>query len=223
MRKYTEADFQDMVDFFDQMAQTPWLRNIHKQLVDLVINQKRTPGQDLRVLDVGCGTGRLVQLIAPHASFAIGMDFSKEMINRAHELISRQSTLGHVGFIQGDVEAIPFSKNSFDLCLATCLIFLLPEPQHSLAEVCRILNQNGTLAMLNPSPALTESSASAYIKQNNLSREEAMFLLKWTNVAQRKKRILPEEWEQQLWTAGFKDVVHQAVLDGLGLITIGHK
>lgn len=225
MRKYTEADFQDMVDFFDQMAQTPWLRGIHIELVERLTQQYQEliAAQKLRALDAGCGTGRLLQLLAKHTAFAVGMDFSKDMINRAQTLITNELEYPQLGFIHGDVEAIPLANNSFHLCIATCLIFLLPEPKHALAEINRILMPDGSIAMLNPSIELTEASAKAYIAKHGLSDEEAMFLLKWTNVAERKRRISQEEWEQLLLTTGFRNIVHHPVLKGLGLITMAKK
>lgn len=225
MRKYTEADFQNMVDFFDEMAQTPWLSQIHNELVTVLLREgiEMEQAEKPRLIDVGCGTGRLIQKLAPHTALAVGMDFSIEMVQRAQALMSNNRQFAHICFLQGDVEAIPFPNESFNIGLATCLIFLMPEPKVALREINRVLEIHGLMAMLNPSSRLNDATAEAFIVRNQLADQEAMFLRKWANVAQRKNRLTADDWEIIVLESGFSVVWHEPVLDDLGLLTFARK
>lgn len=90
-----------------------------------------------RVLELGCGTGRLLARI--HAPVRIGVDISPAMLARA-----RQRGLAVVA---GDAEALPFADRSFDAVLAPRGLFRYLDYERAFRECARVLAPGGRLAV----------------------------------------------------------------------------
>lgn len=99
----------------------------------------------LNVLDIGCGTGDFLRLIAPIVSpgKAVGLDLSETMIAEA----TRRSTeeLGNLSFRVGSALDLPFQAGTFDRVTATQLLLHVPDPWKALAEMKRVLAPSGML------------------------------------------------------------------------------
>src|SRR6201985_3307252 len=66
-----------------------------------------------RLLDIGTGTGRLLEVLAPKVERAVGIDQSREMLALARAHLARVG-LDNVEIRQADMYALPFEANSFD-------------------------------------------------------------------------------------------------------------
>jgi SAM-dependent methyltransferase len=73
------------------------------------------------------------------------------MIARAGREAARRG-LGHVRFLEGDVDALPFPDNRFDLCLAYNSLHCFANPEQAVSELTRVLRPGG---MLRGSTVLT--------------------------------------------------------------------
>jgi SAM-dependent methyltransferase len=102
-----------------------------------------------RVLDVGCGTGDFLGLLAPLASpgDAVGIDLSETMIAEACARSATGSSAANIAFQIGDVQALPFEAGSFDRVLATQVLLHVPRPAVALGEMTRVLARGGRLAI----------------------------------------------------------------------------
>jgi ubiquinone/menaquinone biosynthesis C-methylase UbiE len=92
-----------------------------------------------RVLDVPCGTGRLVRSLACHIPHLVGADVSRDMINlsRQHPNVNEPS-VGHLEYVQCDAKYLPFHSNSFDLVMSgRFLHHLYHLPQAERIQVMR--------------------------------------------------------------------------------------
>jgi ubiquinone/menaquinone biosynthesis C-methylase UbiE len=210
------TDFDDLVDFFDAMAQTKWLRAIHDQLKNL-----SGDWSNKTVLDIGCGTGRLLERGITVASELIGVDLSKEMVEKSRLLLTdgvAKSTL----FV-GDAYQLPLEDNQVDVALSTCVMFLLPEPQKGLIEMARVVKTGGVAAMLNPSPVMCPESAVKYAELYHMSGFERESLLAWSNVSTKRHRYSDQELNKLLTGLEMTKVQHTSVLDGLATITVAVK
>jgi len=99
----------------------------------------RHAGHIHRVLDVPCGTGRLVRSLARHIPHLVGADVSRDMINlsRQHLNVNEQS-VGHLEYVQCDAKYLPFHSNSFDLVVSgRFLHHLYHLPQAERMQVVR--------------------------------------------------------------------------------------
>ncbi|MDM5316598.1 methyltransferase domain-containing protein [Fictibacillus sp. b24] len=211
-------EFDELVSFFDAMARTTWLKEIHDTL-------KETTGSwvEKEVLDVGCGTGRLLLRGAEDAKKLVGVDLSSEMVKASIQQFFYHELSGKSEFVVADAEDLPFKDETFDLALSTCVMFLLPDPANGIREVNRILKQDGMIAMLNPSEKMSQETAASYGKEQGISGFERTALLKWSNVSTRRHRYTEDEMTALLQNLRFTEIKHKEVLGGLALITTAKK
>jgi ubiquinone/menaquinone biosynthesis C-methylase UbiE len=87
-----------------------------------------------RVLDVGCGAGDFLRLLAPLVSpgDAVGIDLSETMIAEACARSAVGPSTANIAFQIGDVQALPFEAGSFDRVLAAQVLLHVPEPAVAL-------------------------------------------------------------------------------------------
>jgi SAM-dependent methyltransferase len=99
-----------------------------------------------RVLEVGCGPGRLSMRLARRYGLAVtGLDIDPAMIGRARANADRAGTGGGLGpsFLVGDVASLPFPDGSFDLVVSTLSMHHWAEQAVGLAEIGRVLCPGG--------------------------------------------------------------------------------
>src|SRR5438874_7636610 len=104
-----------------------------------------SPG--LNVLDVGCGTGDFLRLLAPIVSpgMAVGLDLSETMIAEATR--RAKDSFKNLSFRVGNALELPFPPQSFDRVLATQVLLHIPDPWTALAEMKRVLTPTGLLCI----------------------------------------------------------------------------
>jgi ubiquinone/menaquinone biosynthesis C-methylase UbiE len=106
---------------------------------------KLRPG--LRVLDVGCGTGDHVRIMAPLVApgSAVGVDLSAALIACAQ----RRAAPGqaNVHFQVGDAGELPFTDGAFDRVVASQVLLHLADPWRAVAEMRRVLRPGGLLSI----------------------------------------------------------------------------
>lgn len=101
----------------------------------------------LNVLDVGCGTGDFLQLLAPFVcpGKAIGLDLSETMITVARQRSAEN--IDNLSFRLGSVLELPFQAGIFDRILATQLLLHVPDPLKALSEMKRVLAASGIISI----------------------------------------------------------------------------
>jgi SAM-dependent methyltransferase len=102
-----------------------------------------------RVLDLGCGFGRVALALAPHAAQVTGVDVSAAMVEQARE---RAAGAANLDFQRVDGRTLPFAPASFDLVLAVDswpFIVRAGLAEAQAAEVARVLRPGGDLLVLN--------------------------------------------------------------------------
>jgi ubiquinone/menaquinone biosynthesis C-methylase UbiE len=100
-----------------------------------------------KVLDVGCGTGRLLrELVDRYQVKPVGLDRSSEMIREARQLLGRSAEL-HVGA----AEAMPLSSASVERAVMTMVVHHLDRPA-AFREINRVLGRGGLLAVSSTDP-----------------------------------------------------------------------
>lgn len=98
------------------------------------------------VLDVGCGTGRIVQFLNQNGYKAIGIDSAKEAVIAARKYNT------HDTIIQSPASKLPFKKSAFDLVISISVIehMTLADAHVFLTEARRVLCKNGYLFLITP-------------------------------------------------------------------------
>lgn len=98
------------------------------------------------VLDCGCGPGILTRQVAGRGYRVLGMDPSRAMLERASG--TRDSGQRPVvGYLQGDVERLPFPDACLDAVVCLGVVTHLRSAHRSLGEIARVLKPGGTLVL----------------------------------------------------------------------------
>ena len=97
-------------------------------------------GENLDVLEIGCGTGKNTEFLQTKAKRLIGADFSTEMLEQA----KRKITAENVEFRQMDLrEKWDFAENSFDLITCSLALEHIENIEFVFAEAHRVLRTGG--------------------------------------------------------------------------------
>ena len=100
-----------------------------------------------RLLDIGTGTGRMLELLAPLATDALGIDRSPDMLRLARSKLAHGSHA--VRLMQADAGAVPVEDASIDTLIIHQVLHYLPSPDQVLAEVGRILAKQGCVLIVD--------------------------------------------------------------------------
>jgi ubiquinone/menaquinone biosynthesis C-methylase UbiE len=103
------------------------------------------------MLDIGCGTGALLQMIKEKRKDArlFGVDLSEQMIQVAKAKLGEKADLR-----VSDAEKLPFPNEAFDLVMCTFSFHHYPNPGAVLLEVRRVLAASGRLILADPTTAI---------------------------------------------------------------------
>jgi SAM-dependent methyltransferase len=95
-----------------------------------------------RALDVGCGTGTMSLALAQRGATTVGVDTSEPYLEGARRLRSHPN----VTYELGDACDLPYPDDSFDVCVSTLVIDVIPEPELAAAEMRRVTRPGGVVA-----------------------------------------------------------------------------
>ena len=143
----------------------------------------------MRILDVGCGGGAAIEEM-----LALSKDSRIDGVDYANESV--QSTLEHnkkyagdrVNAVAGDVAALPFEDEAYDLITAVETVYFWPQVQKGISEIYRVLKNGGIAAII--------------CEAND---PEALKLQGWPKIDGHFKVYRPEELIALLKEAGFEN------------------
>ncbi|NIJ06461.1 ArsR family transcriptional regulator [Sphingomonas vulcanisoli] len=101
-----------------------------------------------RLIDIGTGTGRMIELLGAEADGAVGIDRSPEMLRLARAKISAAG-LAHVELRQGDMYALPIENGAGDTVLLHQVLHYAQAPASAIAEAARLLGPDGRLLIVD--------------------------------------------------------------------------
>ena len=100
-----------------------------------------------RVLDVGCGEGRLMKAIAASGGRPLGVDISRSLLEKAVE---------HGPVVQGDLPSLEWCADDvFDAAVISLVLEHIPDHRLLLAELARVVHGGGHLALVMNHPIYT--------------------------------------------------------------------
>ncbi len=149
--------------FRDNAARWAQIRSLHvdEAEVESALRQVLADRPIADLLDVGTGTGRLLQILGPFAERAEGVDMSREMLAIARSNIEAAG-LCHCGVRQADMYRLPFADRSFDVVTIHQVLHFAESPGVAVAEAARVLRPGGRLALVDFAPHELESLRSEH-------------------------------------------------------------
>jgi SAM-dependent methyltransferase len=127
---------------------------------------KRTAGELIRellgegpgrCLDLGCGTGVFVPLLAELGWTLVGVDVSEDQLRLARERFGGVTE----ALVQADARSLPFGDGSFDAVVAALVHTDIDEYDRALVEAARVLRSGGRLVHVGTHPCFVSPVARA--------------------------------------------------------------
>ncbi|KAA5599865.1 metalloregulator ArsR/SmtB family transcription factor [Blastochloris sulfoviridis] len=100
------------------------------------------------LLDLGTGTGRMLQLLAPKVGHAVGLDASPAMLAIARANLEKAG-IRNAEVRQGDLFAPPFVSASFDLVVVHSVLHYLDDPAGALRQAASLVAPGGRLLVVD--------------------------------------------------------------------------
>ncbi|MGF2035965.1 MAG: class I SAM-dependent methyltransferase [Nostoc sp. CmiVER01] len=128
---------------YDWLFPSVFYQAIHKRLLEYV-----DLPETANVLDIGCGTGRLLERLATQFPDlqAIGLDLSANMLRVARQSNRHRPRLIYV---EGKAESLPFADGQFDGVFSTISFLHYLEPKQVLSEIARVLSPSGRFYLVD--------------------------------------------------------------------------
>ena len=155
IRRQRHAEAQEY--FAAKAAEWDRIRALHiaEEQVENVVLDFVGPGQIAAYLDLGTGTGRILELLAPRASRAVGVDLNNEMLGLARTRVER-AKLSHVQVRRADLFQLPYTDQSFDLITVHQVLHYVEDPSAAVVEAARVLKPGGKLVIVDFAPHALE-------------------------------------------------------------------
>jgi ArsR family transcriptional regulator len=119
---------------------------VERRLVELI-----PPSAVRNLLDIGTGTGRILELFGAQGIAGVGIDLSREMLRIARANLDRAG-LKDCYVRQGDMYQLPWPGPSFDAVTIHQVLHFADEPADVIAEAARVLKPGGRLAIADFAP-----------------------------------------------------------------------
>ncbi len=103
------------------------------------------------LLDLGTGTGRMLELFGPQIERGLGLDLSLDMLALARERLDRAG-LRHCTVRQGDIYDLALPKDTFDLVIIHQVLHFLDDGARAIREAARVLRPGGRLLVIDFAP-----------------------------------------------------------------------
>jgi len=139
--------------FAEQAPNWDRIRSLHiaENIVEAAVREMVGDKPLHAMLDLGAGTGRMLELLAPLAERAVGVDQSPAMLNVARTNLERAG-LRHVQMRQGDLYALPVERNGYDLVTIHQVLHYLDDPGRAVREAAHALAPGGRLLIIDFAP-----------------------------------------------------------------------
>ena len=104
-----------------------------------------------QLIDIGTGTGRMLELFAGRAKHALGIDRSSEMLRLARAKLSERG-LANAELRQADLYALPLGDGEADAAILHHVLHFAQQPGAAITEAARVLSHGGRLLIADFAP-----------------------------------------------------------------------
>jgi ubiquinone/menaquinone biosynthesis C-methylase UbiE len=142
------------------------------------------------LLDLGTGTGRMLELFGPQIERGLGLDLSLDMLLLARDRLERAG-LRHCSVRQGDIYDVPLPDGSFDAVIIHQVLHYLDDGARAVKEAARVLRPGGSLLVVDFAPHELE-----FLREQH---------------AHRRLGFAADTVTQWMSTAGLEPVLHESL------------
>ena len=185
--------------FSDNAARWQQLRTLYVREEDVEAAMLTLAGsRPIRLLvDLGTGTGSVLQSFAGRAAQAIGIDTSREMLAIARANMD-QAGARHIQVRHGDIYALPFADGSADTVTIHQVLHYLDDPGRALNEAARILKPGGRLLIADFAPHDLEQLREQHAHRRlGIAAEHMAQWLQRAGLNLVQHDILPPPWRKE--------------------------
>ncbi|MGQ9722450.1 MAG: class I SAM-dependent methyltransferase [Candidatus Jordarchaeum sp.] len=124
-----------------------WDSYRYQERFSLAINLvRKNISRKARIIDIGCAQGNFSTRLAAQGYKVVGVDIRPSLIKYSRWKARRMKVGSeNIDFVVGSALALPITDNKYDCVLFLEIIEHLNRPEKALAELKRVLNENGTL------------------------------------------------------------------------------
>ncbi len=108
------------------------------------------------LLDIGTGTGRVLEVLGPQVMRGVGIDASRDMLAVARARLEAAG-LAHCHVRQGDMYALPMMAATYDAVTLHLVLHFADRPGAAIAEAARVLRPGGRLVIIDFAPHRVEA------------------------------------------------------------------
>jgi len=139
--------------FREHAAEWDRIRRLHAAdaAVEAEIQQALADRPFRSVLDLGTGTGRMLELLGPGLERGLGIDLSLDMLALARARLDRAG-LRHCSVRHGDIYDLALPRDSFDVVIVHQVLHYLDDGARALREAARVLRPQGRLLVIDFAP-----------------------------------------------------------------------
>lgn len=182
------AKAEAAASFFAANAQA-WdrIRSMHAPEAEVEAKIRELLGdQPIRqLLDVGTGTGRMLELMADRAERLVGIDASAAMLGVARANLAKAG-IRNARVAQDDVYALSLPRDSFDAVIIHQVLHYLDDPARAVVEAARTLRPGGRMLVVDFAPhALEQLRTEAQHRRLGIGRVEMAEWLRAANLESR--------------------------------------
>jgi SAM-dependent methyltransferase len=182
--------------FNENAADWAKLRSLHVLESDVETAMLSLLGNDKfeTLVDLGTGTGRVLELLSSHARHLYGLDSNREMLSIARANIEKQN-LRNAQVRQSDIYALPFADGFADFITIHQVLHFLDDPQRALLEARRILAPRGRVMIVDFAPHDMEELRTAHAHRRlGIASEHMVAWLNRAGLELVKHEVLPPPW-----------------------------
>ena len=150
-----QTERQEAAQLYFQANAADWdkIRALHvaEADVEVAVSSALGAGPFDLLVDIGTGTGRMLELFAPRFRRGIGLDLSPAMLAYARAKLERAG-LTHAQVRQGDIYDLPLGDQTADAVVMHQVLHFLSDPQRAIREAARVLAPGGRLLIVDFAP-----------------------------------------------------------------------
>jgi ubiquinone/menaquinone biosynthesis C-methylase UbiE/DNA-binding transcriptional ArsR family regulator len=134
-------------------AQWDGIRKLHvaDAAVEAAIRSALGDAPIRSLLDLGTGTGRMLELFAPDIERGLGLDLSLDMLALARTRLDRAG-FKHCSVRHGDIYDLALPRDSFDVIIVHQVLHFLDDSSRAIREAARVLRPGGRLLVVDFAP-----------------------------------------------------------------------